>query len=343
MRDWAAHAPRAAGKFVRMTTRLLLAAAAALALAPQHAAAQQPDTTHARLVREYTSDPSFLPATVATLPDHPTIPSPRRHFGTIIGAPGVMHRTREIYGYYRALAAASPRVRVEQLGMSEENREILLVVIADERVMAELDRHRDGARRLSDPRGTSREEAERIVTSIKPSYYLNGGLHSPEMGSPQMLMELAYRLAVSDDPQIRAIRETVITLINPVSEPDGRDRQVDWYHRYTRHRTDWEDGFPRSVPYWGKYVYHDNNRDGIQISQNLTKAIYKAYFDWYPAVSLDLHESVPLLYVSTGTGPYNEVIDPVTISEWQLLANHDVSTLTALGVPGVWTLSLIHI
>jgi hypothetical protein len=304
---------------------------------PAALAQQQQDTAHARYVREFTSDPRFLPATVATLPEHPTVPSPRRHFGRVIGAPAVMNRTPEIYGYYRALAAASPRVRVERLGMSEENREIVLVVVADERLLAETDRHRDGARRLADPRRTSPSEAESIIASIKPSYYLQGGLHSPEMGSPQMLMELVYRLAVSDDPQIRGIRENVITIINPVAEPDGRDRQVDWYHRYTRLRTEWDDGFPRSVPFWGKYVYHDNNRDGLQISQALTKAVYKAYFDWYPAVSLDLHESVPLLYVSTGTGPYNETIDPITISEWQLLANHDVSALTALGVPGVWT------
>jgi hypothetical protein len=308
-----------------------------LALTTGPALAQSPDTAHERLVREYTSDPSFLPATVASLPDHPTVPSPRRHFGSVIGAPGVMHRTPEIYGYYRALAAASPRVRVERLGMSEENREIILVVIAEERLLAETDRHREGARRLADPRRTPRAEAEQIIASIKPSYYLQGGLHSPEMGSPQMLMELAYRLAASDEAQIRDIRENVITIINPVAEPDGRDRQVDWYHRYTRQRTEWDDGFPRSVPFWGRYVYHDNNRDGIQISQAVTKAVYKTYFDWYPAVSLDLHESVPLLYVSTGTGPYNETLDPITISEWQLLANHDVSSLTALGLPGVWT------
>lgn len=309
----------------------------ALVLASATAAAQPVDTTHARQVREHTSDPRFLPATVATLPTHPTIPSPQQHFGTIIGAPGVMHRTTEIYGYYRELASLTPRVRVETLGRSEENREILLVMVADERLLADSERHRDGARRLSDPRRTSRAQADSIAAAIKPSYYLNGGLHSPEMGSPEMLMELVYRLVVSDDPQIREIRGNVITLINPVSEPDGRDRQVDWYHRHTKHRTEWDDGFPRSVPYWGRYVYHDNNRDGIQISQALTKAIYKAYFDWMPAVSLDLHESVPLLYVSTGTGPYNETIDPITISEWQLLANHDVSTLTALGLPGVWT------
>src|SRR5687768_14700565 len=108
---------------------LALIATALLIAAP--AGAQQPtDAEYARLVREYTSDPLFLPATVATLPDHPTIPSPREHFGTVIGAPGVMHRTSEIYGYYRALAAATPRVRVEKVGTTEEGRDLLLLTIA---------------------------------------------------------------------------------------------------------------------------------------------------------------------------------------------------------------------
>ena len=54
-------------------------------------------------------------------------------------------------------------------------------------------------------------------------------------------------------------------------------------------------------------------------------------------MSLDLHESVPLLYVSTGTGPYNESIDPITVTEWQAFSSHEVSEATRLGLRGVWT------
>ncbi len=318
-------------------TRALRCRLASLVLLASPLAAQTPDTAYARLIREHTSDPRFLPASVTTLPDHPSVPSPRDHFGTIIGAPGVMHHATEIYTYYRALAAATPRVRVETIGRTEEGREIVLVVVADEATMGRLDVYRSLTARLADPRQLPGAQLEEVLAQAKPIYYLNGGLHSPEMGSPEMLMELAYRLAVSDDAAVRAIRERVVTIINPVSEPDGRDRQVDWYHRYTKRRTEWDDGFPRSSPYWGKYVFHDNNRDGIQISQELTKAVYREYFRWHPTVMLDLHESVPLLYISTGTGPYNETIDPLTIAEWQLLANHDVTALTAQGQPGVWT------
>jgi hypothetical protein len=325
--------PRFATRAALVLTLLALPWAARAAAQAAHGL----DTTYARLVREATSDSRFLPPTVATLPASASVPSPRRHFGTIVGAPGVMHRTAEIYAYFRALAAATPRVRVETIGTTEEGREILLVAIADEATMRELDRYKAAAARLADPRRVPVAEIDAAVRAAKPIYYLNAGLHSPEMGSPEMVMELAYRLAVSDDPMVRKIRERVITLINPASEPDGRDRQVDWYLRYTKGRPRFDDGFPRTTPYWGKYVVHDNNRDGIQISQALTKAIYRAYYEWHPLVMHDLHESVPLLYVSTGTGPYNPNNDPIIISEWQLLANHDVAALTALGLPGVWT------
>src|SRR5690606_21497805 len=306
------HARPASFAAIPLATLLALAA---WGLAAPPAVAQGVDTAYTRLVREATSDPRFLPASVATIPEHSTIPSPRDYFGTIAGAEGVMHRSAELYGYYRALAAATPRVRVERMGTTEEGRELLLVVIADETTMGRLDHYRAQMKRLADPRTLPAAELDAVLDQARPIYYVMGGLHSPEMGSPEMLTELAYRLAVSEDPAIRRIRENVITIINPVAEPDGRDRPADWYHRHTKHRTEWGDGFPRSAPYWGKYVYHDNNRDGIQISQELTKAIHKAYWDWYPIVMHDLHESVPLLYISTGFGPYNANIDPITIGE----------------------------
>lgn len=311
----------------------------ALATLPAAAVAQStaPDTAYARLVREYTSDPSFLPANLTSLPLSATVPSPQRHFGTIIGAPGVMHHSAEIYGYFKALAAASPRVRLDSIGTTEEGRPIMLAIIADEATMGRLDHYKQQLARLADPRTLPADQSAAVISDAKPIYFLNAGLHSPEMGSPEMVMELAYRLAVSDEPEIRKIRDGVITLISPVAEPDGRDRQVDWYLTYTKGRPTYDDGFPRSSPYWGKYVVHDNNRDGIQISQALTKALYGVYYDWLPLVMHDLHESVPLLYISTGTGPYNPNNDPIAVSEWQLLANNDVTALSALGMPGVWT------
>lgn len=300
-------------------------------------AAQSVDETYNQKIKEYTTDPKFLPASVLNLVDHPTIPSPLKYFGTIVGAPGVMHRTKEIYAYYQKLDDASPRLTMQTVGTTEEGRDIKLVIIGSESSMQRLDHYKQQLALLADPRRVKAEQVDNIIADAKPIFYLNGGLHSPEMGSPEMLMELAYRLITSDDPDIKAIRENIIVTINPASEPDGRDKQVDWYHRYSKARKEFDDGFPKSSPYWGKYVYHDNNRDGLQISQALTKGIFKIFYEWHPTVMLDLHESVPLIYMSTGTGPYNETIDPIAVGEWQVMANHDVTTLASQGLPGAFT------
>ncbi|MGB9605792.1 MAG: hypothetical protein ACPL88_07945, partial [Bryobacteraceae bacterium] len=89
--------------------------------------------------------------------------------------------------------------------------------------------------------------------------------------------------------------------------------------------------------YWGKYVAHDNNRDGMALSLALSRIMMKTFLEWHPQVLHDLHESVPFLYTSTGMGPYNAWLDPIVINEWQLLAYHEVGEMTKRGVPGVWT------
>ena len=61
------------------------------------------------------------------------------------------------------------------------------------------------------------------------------------------------------------------------------------------------------------------------------------FLEYHPTVLHDLHESVPFLYTSTGTGPYNAWLDPIVIDEWHALAYHEIEEMTKRGVPGVWT------
>ena len=312
-----------------------LLAVLCLAVASLHA--QKVDDAYNQKIKEFTTDTRFLPASVLGVIDDEKVPSPLKHFGQVIGAPGVMHRTSDIYGYFKKLTETSPLVKMEQLGTTEEGRAINLVTITSEENMKRLDHYKQQLALLADPRKVGSTDINSILNDSKPVYYFNAGLHSPEMGSPEMVMELAYRLITDPSPANKQILENVIILINPASEADGRDKQVDWYYRYSKGRKEFEDGFPHTPPYWGKYVFHDNNRDGLQNSQQLTKAIYKMYYEWHPTIIHDLHESLPLLYVSTGTGPYNETIDPITIGEWQIFANNDVTSLAAQGLPGTFT------
>src|SRR6476646_2768217 len=216
----------------------------------------------------------------------------------------------------RALEAASPRVKVFSIGKSEEGLAMIRVAVSNEQTIASLDRYRDITRKLSDPRGLSDADARQLIATGKPMYYATGAMHSPETGSPEMLMELAYRLAVEDTPFIRNIRDNVIFLITPVLEVDGRDRMVDLWHYREKNP---------NVPtpplmYWGHYVAHDNNRDNLGLALNLSRNVMKAYYDFHPQVIHDLHESVPFIYISTGTGPYNPSLDPLMIDEWHRMA-----------------------
>ena len=310
------------------------------ALAAGAARAQSPDTPEPgsiEAIAAATTEPRFVTPWVSYVPDKPGVPSPTKFLGHIVGAPGELTNTTKIYAYYRALAAATRRVRVEVIGKSEEGREILLVAVGDEKALDAGEAQRRAMADLADPRRTDERAAEERIAAVKPYYMLHGGLHSGETGSPEMLMELAHRLAVSEAPHIREIRDRIVVLINPVAEPDGRDRMVDWFYRHLKGKTDYENLPPLSPPYWGKYVRHDNNRDGIQRKLALTRATQDAYMRWLPIVLHDLHESVPLLSIWTGTGPYNPNLDPSVFSEWHTIAFHEVATLTALGLPGVWT------
>jgi hypothetical protein len=202
---------------------------------PPLALAQQNDAEYGERIRQYTTDPRFLNELVDHLPSSATVPSPLEHLGEVIGTPNILHNTQEIYGYMRALAAASPRAQLRHIGTTEEGRDMIEVIVADEATIADLERYRGYLNRLSDPRTVSEEEAREIMGQAKPVYYLGGGLHSGETGAPEMLMELAYRLAVEESPFVSAIRDNVITVMVPVLEPDGRDRMVDTYNYAKAH------------------------------------------------------------------------------------------------------------
>ncbi len=304
-----------------------------LFLLPQaQALARQDDSLYTAKIRAFTTAEHFLHPLVDHLPASESVPSPLDFFGTIIGEPGRLHYVDEIHAYLRALAEASPRVRVRSIGRSEENREMIEVIIADEAGLDSLEAFRSALNRLADPRKLDETEARQLVRSTRPIYYITAGLHSPETGPPEMVMELAYRLAVEETPFMQMIRKNVVLIFCPVVEPDGRDRVVDIFRYRAGNR-----GVGPNLTFWGKYVAHDNNRDGYGLGLALTRNILKSFLHWKATVMHDLHESVPFLYISTGLGPYNEHLDPITINEWHNLAHEEVTELTRAGMPGVWT------
>src|SRR5581483_12089341 len=133
-------------------------------------------------------------------------------------------------------------------------RECIVVFVGSEDSIQNLETYRKYLAQLADPRHIDDAQEKEILASAKPIYHVMGGLHSGETGPPEMLMELAYRLATEDTPIIKAIRDHVIVSITPAADPDGRDRYTDWYYRYKIDETS-EDDSMGGPPYWGKYIY----------------------------------------------------------------------------------------
>jgi hypothetical protein len=310
----------------------------ALAALPIALGAQQPiDSAYSARIRELTPTDArwkFTTEFVETLPASSTVPTPLKIVGYVPGTIGKLSHVADLNRYFRAVAAATPRAKLFSFGMSDEGREMIGLVIADEATIQNLEKYRTDLAKLADPRGVSAAEKERLVKEAKPIYWLSGSIHSPETGSPEMLMELAYRLVVDEGETMKAIRSNVITIITPVTEVDGRDRMVD-ADKLARELKLGPGGVP--LIYWGKYTAHDNNRDAIVLSQKLTQNVVAAFLHWKPVVVHDLHESVPFLYTSTGTGPYNDEYDPIVVDEWHTLAYQEITELTRRGLPGVWT------
>ena len=322
----------------RILLSLWLAAACAAHAAAQGAIA--PDSAERGSVEQIakaTTERQFSSPWVSYLPASKTVPSPRKFFGRIMGAPGELLYSKQAYQYAKALAAASPRVRIFKIGRTEEGRDIIMLAIADKDGIEKLDKLKSDNAELADPRTIDAAEAARLIDTSRPFYYLNAALHSDETGSTESVLELAYRLAVSETPMIRRIRAKMVVLINPVSNPDGRDKQVDWFYRYLKGRTDYATLPRQAPPYWAKYSYVDINRDAIQLTQSPIQAVARMFFEWHPVVIHDLHESEALLMTWNGTGPYNPHIDPITFSEFLALSFHEVETMTGLGMPGVST------
>ena len=298
---------------------------------------QQPvDQQYTDQIHKYTTDPSFTSPLVDYLPASKTVPTPAKVLGDVSGAPDILPYAEDVYKYFRLLAANSPRVKVFTIGKSEEGREMIAAAIADPELLKSAKENSARLAQLGDPRtiGFDDTRARALIDQSYPVYYITGTIHSPETGAPTALMELAYRLAVDDAPYIKYIRSHMIVLITPVVEVDGRDRMVDVYKWHKAHP---DQKWPRLI-YWGHYVAHDNNRDAMGMTLNLTRNVLDTYLDWHAQVLHDLHESVPFLYDNTvGDGPYNAWVDPQLADEWAELGWNNVAQMQSFGMPGVFT------
>ncbi len=240
-----------------------------------------------------------------------TIPSPRAVLGFDVGADRQLADWGQIVAYLGKLAAASPAVKLDTLGPTTERRPFVYLTISSPENMRRLDAIRSAQAQLADPRRLSAEEETRLIASQPAVVLISCNIHSSEIASSQMAMELAWRLATNDTLQGQL--KNVVVLLVPSMNPDGEQMITDWYRKQLG--TKWEGG---PMPWiYHHYVGHDNNRDWFMVTQQETKLVTDLlYRRWFPSVFYDVHQmgsEGSRLFVPPFVDPVNPNVDPLIV------------------------------
>jgi hypothetical protein len=262
--------------------------------------------------------------------------SPEAFLGHKVGTDRQLADNHQIHAYFTRLDAESKRVAVVDIGKSTLGEPMIMAVVTSEKNMANLDRYREIAKRLSDPRGISEEEARRLSQEGKVIVLITHGLHATEVGPAQAAMETAYKLAVGDTPFDSAkVLDDVIVLLIPVANPDGQLIVADWYKKQLG--KEFEGG---PIPWlYHHYAGHDNNRDGIMNNLVETRNISKVlWHDWFPQIYDDPHQmskTAARIFVPPFMEPADPNVHPLVFSGIGLIGSRMAYDLQTSGMKGV--------
>jgi hypothetical protein len=278
---------------------------------------------------------SLLVAAVALTAHAATAPTPDSVLGLKLGEDRTLADWEQAQRYFKALDAASDRVRVDDVGRTTEGRPFLIVTITSEANQRRLEEIRQANLRLWDPRGLQDDEAERLIAKGKTIVALNHGIHSDEVAASQTALETAYALATAEDAGTLEILDNTVILMLPSHNPDGMQKVTDWYRKTL------------GTPYEGAeqpflyqhYTGHDNNRDWYMFTQAETRLTLTQLYDrWRPQLVHDLHqmgEKGARIFVPPYVDPIEPNVDPSLRSALSAIGTQMAASLTAEGKSGV--------
>ena len=199
--------------------------------------------------------------------------------------------------YFEALAKAEPkRVALTHYAKSWEGRQLYYVVISSPENSEQLDNIKQSMQQLADPRKTKRKQAEQIIQSLPAVVWLSYGVHGNEISPTEAAMLTAYHLLASKgDARVADMLENAVVIIDPLQNPDGRDR---FTHNYEIAKGLLPDPDPLSVEHnepWpsgrSNHYFFDLNRDWFIQTQPETQGRARAMLEWYPIAFVDAHET----------------------------------------------------
>ncbi len=286
----------------------------------------------------------YLAALIALVaPAMGAIPSPEQYFGFRMGTDRKLARYDKIVQYFQLIAEQSGRVRFHNLGPTTQNHPFALLEISSENNLKNIDHLKELERKLYFQGGPpSDAERDEIFRSGKAVVLITNNIHSTEIGSSQMVVELVYQLATTGSPRIHKILDNVVFLLVPSLNPDGQMLVTDWYNKNVG--TPFE---PSPLPtLFHPYVGHDNNRDMYLFSQRESRMTAGILWDsatanglgWFPSIWLDEHQqgsTGPRIFTMPATDPINPNVDTLIYRLNTIYGQQQAAALEAEGKEGI--------
>jgi hypothetical protein len=239
------------------------------------------------------------------------VPKPSEFLGFEVGGDRNLADWDQITAYFKAVAEASKRVELVELGKSTGGRSLIAAYISSEENISALPQLLRTQKNLTYlPRQTDEGS---LLKDHKLFLLIDCSIHSTEIGASQMSMELLYRLATGTDPDTAMIRERMVVILIPSPNPDGIDMVVEWYKRWLG--TQYEGCQPPWI--YHEYAGHDNNRDWYMLNLAETRVItHWLYEQWFPQVIWDAHQmgdKGPRAVIPPHADPPNPFIHPLAL------------------------------
>ncbi|MBP1652209.1 MAG: peptidase carboxypeptidase, partial [Bacteroidetes bacterium] len=262
-----------------------------------------------------------------------TVPSPKEHFGFNMGDDYKLANYTQTAAYFQKLAA-SPRVKLVDIGLTEEGRHQYMLVISSPENIQQLEKYKKISQQLARAEGISEIQARAMAATGKAVVWIDGGLHATEVVGSHQLIETAYQLISRNDDETKRILDNVIVLMTHAN-PDGQELVANWYMRNTdtlKRTTD-------QVPVlYQKYIGHDNNRDFYMMNMSESVNMGKQLFlEWMPQIMYNHHQRGPEGSVLAGPpyrDPFNYVFDPLMITGIDALGAAMYNRLNVEDKPG---------
>jgi hypothetical protein len=273
-------------------------------------------------------------AAVAPAQNGRKLTTPKEALGFEIGDDYYLANYTQLTAWWQKLATESDRVKLVEIGKSEEGRPQWMAIITSPENHRKLAHYKEIARKLALAEGLSDDEAHALAREGKAVVWIDGGLHATEVLGAAQLMEFVYEMLSRNDPEtLRILNDVIILAVH--ANPDGMELVSNWYMREADPKKRSTQSIPRL---WQKYIGHDNNRDfymsNMSESTNMNRVLYT---EWFPQIMYNHHQTGPagaVMFAPPFRDPFNYNFDPLIPLQIEMVGSAMHSRMVAEGKPG---------